>query len=100
MVKVRDHFFLHAFNIISVKLSWEFLSASLADHSSVISLALYSDRTATYQATKSIFEYNTVFFQNVLSKATAFSHNSRPVSVLPSANITQEGLRSIRCGAQ
>jgi len=47
-VKMRYHFFLHIFNIIPVKLGWEFLSASLADHSSVISLALYADRTATY----------------------------------------------------
>ncbi|RPI54786.1 MAG: hypothetical protein EHM49_02760 [Deltaproteobacteria bacterium] len=82
---MRDHFFLHVFNIVPVELGWEFLSASLADHSSVISLALYSDRTVTYQATKSTLEYNTVF-----------SHNSRPVSVLTSANLTQEEWRGIR----
>lgn len=97
---MRDHFFLYVFDIVPVKLGREFLSASLADHLSVISLALYSDRTATYQATKSFLEYNTVFFQNVLSKATAFSNNSLPVSVLNHANLTQEGLRGIRCGAQ
>lgn len=97
---MRYHFSFHVFYIVLVKLGWEFLSASLADHSSVVSLALYSDRTATYQATKSTFEYNTVFSQNILSKATAFSYNSRPVSVLTSANLTQEGLRGIRCGAQ
>ena len=97
---MRDHFFLHVFDIIPVKPGWEFLSASLADYSSVISLAFYSDRTATYQATESTFEYNKVFFQKVLSKATAFSHNSRPVSVLTSANLTQDGLRGIKCGAQ
>jgi len=97
---MRDHFFLHVFDIFPVKLGWEFLSASLADHSSVISFALYSDRTATYQATKSFFEYNTVFSQNVLSKVTAFFNNSLPVYVLTRRNLTQEGLHGIWCGAQ
>jgi hypothetical protein len=65
---MRDHFFLHVFNIIPVKPGWEFLSARLADHSSIMSLALYADRTATCQATESGINYKAAFLHNVLSK--------------------------------
>jgi hypothetical protein len=95
---MRDHFFLYVFDIVPVKLGWEFLSASLADHSSVMSLALYSDRTSTYQATESGINYKAAFIHNVLFKKDEHPDEIiyfGPISI--GVNLTQNGWYGQTC---